>query len=288
MQQTYSSTTKFLPDQNTFTMGQVSNFITQQTIGDYPEMERVRNRLKTLDPSLKVVVSSLKSKNNDKVLFADGNMRGQQVTVDGMKVNLHVNDRIQLFNSSTQSSVAENKKRLTESQLRQVIREELVGLLNEISPFEKGPYGVGVKRTPEELKADFVPQWSYDPNSPVVDPRFRSEPMDVLESYQAFSFFNKLEKPFYELKKIFQIDDKNNFEVSFIRSLNLLKIDYDSNIAYNKRRKDEYNQKAKLLIIQENGKLYLAVPDPEVDDEFRKIQIKQKQFDIIKQLLQAS
>lgn len=33
-------------------------------------------------------------------------------------------------------------KRLTESQLRQVIREELVGLLNEISPFERGPiYG---------------------------------------------------------------------------------------------------------------------------------------------------
>ena len=179
-------------------------------------------------------------------------------------------------------------KRLTESQIRQVIREELVGLLNEISPFEKGPYGIGVKRTPEELKADFVPQWNYDPNAPIVDPRFRSEPMDVLESYQAFSFFNKLEKPFYELKKIFQIDDKNNFEVSFIRSLNLLKIDYDSNIAYNKRRKDEYNQKAKLLIIQENGKLYLAVPDPEVDDEFRKIQIKQKQFDIIKQLLQTS
>ena len=111
-------------------------------------------------------------------------------------------------------------KRLTESQIRQVIREELVGLLNEISPFEKGPYGIGVKRTPEELKADFVPQWNYDPNAPIVDPRFRSEPMDVLESYQAFSFFNKLEKPFYELKKIFQIDDNNNFEVSFIRSLN--------------------------------------------------------------------
>ena len=33
-------------------------------------------------------------------------------------------------------------KRLTESQLRQVIREELIGLLNEISPYERGPiYG---------------------------------------------------------------------------------------------------------------------------------------------------
>jgi glutamyl/glutaminyl-tRNA synthetase len=88
------------------------------------------------------------------------------------------------------------------------------------------------------------------------------------------------------LKKIFQIDEKDNFEVSFIRSLNLLKIDYDSNISYNKRRKDEYNQKAKLLIIRENGQLYLAVPDPEVDDEYRKIEIKQKQFDIIKRLLE--
>ena len=176
-------------------------------------------------------------------------------------------------------------KKLTEAQLRQVIREELVRLLNEVSPFERGPYGVGVKRTPEELKADFVPQWNYDPNAPVVDPRFRSEPMDVVQTYEAVKFFMLLEKPFNQLKQMFEINEKNNFEVSFIKSLNLLKIDYDSNIAYNKRRKGEYNQKAKLLIIQENGKFYLAVPDPEVDDEFRKIEIKQKQLNIIQTLL---
>lgn len=177
-------------------------------------------------------------------------------------------------------------KRVTEAQIRQVVREELHRLLNEVGVDVKGPYGVGIKRTPQELKADFVPQFSYDPNAPVVDSSFFSEPMNILEEYDAFSFFNKLEKRFLELKKIFQIDEKDSFEANFIRSLNSLKIDYDSYISYNKRRKDLYNKDAKLLIILEDGKLYLAVPEPEADEEYQKIEIKQKQFDIIKRLLE--
>ena len=48
-------------------------------------------------------------------------------------------------------------KRLTESQIRQVIREELVGLLNEISPFERGPI-FGSPRAPkiEDTEIDVI------------------------------------------------------------------------------------------------------------------------------------
>ncbi len=179
-------------------------------------------------------------------------------------------------------------KRITEAQIRQVIREEILGLLNEVDVETRGPIGINVMRTPAERAAEGLPRYlqTYNPDDPVVDPRFFSEPMNILEEYDAFSFFNKLEKPFPELKKIFQIDEKDNFEANFIRSLNLLKIDYDSYISYNKRRKDLYNKDAKLLIIEENGKLYLAVPDPENDEEFRKLEIKEKQFNIIKRLLE--
>jgi hypothetical protein len=179
-------------------------------------------------------------------------------------------------------------KRITEAQIRQVVREELHRLLNEVDVSARGPIGIGVMRTPAERAAEGLPRYlqTHNPDDPVVDPRFFSEPMNILEEYDAFSFFNKLEKPFLELKKIFQIDEKDSFEANFIRSLNLLKIDYDSYISYNKRRKDLYNKDAKLLIILEDGKLYLAVPEPEADEEYQKIEIKQKQFDIIKRLLE--
>jgi hypothetical protein len=46
-------------------------------------------------------------------------------------------------------------RRLTESQLRKVIREELVGLLNEISPFERGPiFGSPRRPTIEDTEVD--------------------------------------------------------------------------------------------------------------------------------------
>jgi hypothetical protein len=69
MQQTYSSTTKFLQDQRVFSMDQVRQKISQATISEYPYMEQIRNKLKNLDGSVKVTISSLKPKDNDKVKF---------------------------------------------------------------------------------------------------------------------------------------------------------------------------------------------------------------------------
>jgi hypothetical protein len=89
--------TQFLPETGTFTMGQVADKITQSTIGEYPYMENVRNSLKKLDPNVKVNVSSLKSKQNDRIIYNDGRFKGQIVLVDKTPVNLHLNDRLELF-----------------------------------------------------------------------------------------------------------------------------------------------------------------------------------------------
>jgi len=127
MQQTYSSTTKFLQDQRVFSMDQVRQKISQATISEYPYMEQIRNKLKNLDGSVKVTISSLKSKDNDKVIFADGKYKGQQVHIGGTPVSLHLDDRLKLFHDFKEASIAESvsRKTITEVKIRQVIREEI-------------------------------------------------------------------------------------------------------------------------------------------------------------------
>lgn len=89
--------TQHYPETGTFTISQIIPKIAEATIGEYPDMEIVRNELKYFDPNVEVVVSSLESKNDDKVVYADQRFEGRQVLINGFPVNLHLADRLKLF-----------------------------------------------------------------------------------------------------------------------------------------------------------------------------------------------
>ncbi len=205
MQQTYSSTTEFLQDQRVFSMDQVRQKISQATISEYPYMEQIRNKLKNLDGSVKVTISSLKSKDNDKVIFADGQYKGQQVHVGGTAISLHLDDRLKLFRDVKEASIAESvsRKRITEAQIRKVIREELIKFLEEAKLTE--PVEIGAITVNELIKAEKIGKEGKqyaDPTTGIRRPAELSFPV-LLRSIK-----NKDEKmPIY----------KNNFGIVYVK-----------------------------------------------------------------------
>ncbi len=156
-------------------------------------------------------------------------------------------------------------KRITESQIRQIIREEI---LNEIRAYEKGPYGVGVKRTPQELRADFAPQFSYDPTAPVVDPKFRSKPENALKKFPA--------KQFFDMLKDLRDDQLLN---QYGRKVAILKINYDTMPRQFRSKYDEDTVKA--YVIDQNGKMFLKIPNPSETEQFEYVELPQNLFDKI-------
>ena len=159
-------------------------------------------------------------------------------------------------------------KRITEAQIRQVIREELHRLLNEIRPYVTGPV-LGM-RTPEERKREGLPAYQqlYDPSSPVVDRRFHSKSENALKTFPA--------KQFFDMLRDLRDDQLLN---QYGRKIAILKINYDTMPRQFRSMYDKDTVKA--YVVDQNGKMFLKIPNPSETEQFEYVELPQNLFDKI-------
>jgi DNA modification methylase len=155
-------------------------------------------------------------------------------------------------------------KKITEAQLRQIIRQEL---LNEIKFDLRGGSAM---RTPEERKAEGLPAFQniYDPSAPVVDTKFRSKPDNIIKKFTA--------KQFFDMLRDIRDDQLLN---QYGREIAILKINYDTMPRQFRSMYDKDTVKA--YIIDKNGKMFLKIPNPSETEEFEYIELQQNLFDKI-------
>jgi hypothetical protein len=162
-------------------------------------------------------------------------------------------------------------KRITEAQIRQIVREEII---NEIRPYVTGPV-LGM-RTPEERKREHAYMRAYDPNdpfAPVVDKKLFTKPKPSGKTINTKKFFNILEG-----LKDEEVRSRYGQEIL------LLKIDYD---AMDERSKQKYNDKDS-EVLTNNNKNFLKIRLPSQTDTFTQVELPQELFDKIKSLLKQS
>ncbi len=156
-------------------------------------------------------------------------------------------------------------KRITEAQIRQIVREEII---NEIRPYVTGPVLGG--RTPEERRKEGLPAYQqlYDPSAAVVDRRFHSKPENVIKTFAA--------KQFFDMLKDLRDDQLLN---QYGREIAVLKISYDTMPRHFRSMYDKDTVKA--YVIDQNGKMFLKIPNPSETEQFEYIELRQNLFDKI-------
>ncbi len=161
-------------------------------------------------------------------------------------------------------------KRITEAQIRQIIRQEL---LNEIK-FHLG--GGSAMRTTREREEEHAYMRAYDPNdpfAPVVDKKLFRKSKPSGKTINTEKFFNIL-------KGLGDQQIANKYGQKIL----LLKIDYD---AMDERSKQKYNDKDSEVLTNDN-KNFLKIRLPSQTDTFTQVELPQELFDKIKSLLKQS